>query len=244
VSLIEHFHTALSASADELPGVELLPERLARASAEVLPVAGAGISLCFSPGRHLPLGASDPTSGEVERQQFTTGEGPCVASHDSGEPVRATEATLHSRWPGFYDAMATRTPVRSILTLPLPDELLGVGALDLYLRPPEGADALDGEDAVTIGEQVTDVLQTASRTGRSTSELPGWTDAHPARRRALVWQAIGLVSSSLRVPGPDALSVLRAHAYSTGTSLDELAAALIAGEVQPQEMALDADHPQ
>lgn len=244
MSLAEHFHTALSASADELPGVALLPERLARASAQALPVAGASISLCFAPGRHLPLGASDPTSGEVERQQFTTGEGPCVASHDSGEPVRATESTLHARWPGFYDAVATRTPVRSIVTLPLPDELLGIGALDLYLNPPEGADTLDAEDAQTIGDQVTTVLQTASRTARSHPELPGWTDAPPAQRRALVWQAIGLVSASLRLPGPDALSLLRAQAYSTDTSLDELAAALIAGEAQPQEMALDADHPE
>jgi hypothetical protein len=237
VSLVENFHTALSFSAEELPGDELLPERLARACADVLPVYGAGISLCFAAGRHLPLGASDPTSGEVERQQFTTGEGPCVASHDTGEPVLATESTLHSQWPGFYDAVADRTPVRSILTLPLPDELLGIGALDLYVSPPHDVQALSRRDAVTVSNQVTEVLQTSSRRADPRPDLPGWTDAPPAQRRALVWQAIGMVSAALRVPGPDALSLLRAHAYAAASSLDELAAEVMAGQVPPQDMA-------
>ncbi len=243
MSLVEKFHTVLSASAEELPGVELLPERLARASASVLPVFGAGLSLCFAPERHLPLGASDPASGEVERQQFTTGEGPCVACHDSGKSVLASESTLRSSWPGFFDAVASRTPVRSIFTLPLPDELLGVGVLEFYLDSPDGADALSIEHAVTVGGQVTAVLQAASRGAQRHSELPGWTDTPPAQRRALVWQAIGMVSGSLRLPGADALALLRAHAYGSSTTVDALAATLVSGQVRPRDLAPDADHP-
>jgi hypothetical protein len=71
VTLVEDFHIALAASAVDLPGPELLPERLARACALVLPVDGAGISLFFASDRRLPLGASDPVSAEAERLQFT-----------------------------------------------------------------------------------------------------------------------------------------------------------------------------
>ena len=243
MSLVENFRTVLSHSAGELPGDELLPERLARACAEVLPVYGAGISLCFAPGRHLPLGASGPASTEIERQQFTTGEGPCIASHDSGAPVLAGDATLSSRWPGFYDALATRTPVRSIITLPLPDPLLGIGALDLYISPPQGVEALAPIDALTAGACVTAALQESSGRASSDPGLPAWVDAPPARRRSLVWQAIGLVSAVLNVPGHDALSLLRAHAYADESSLDELAARLLAGDAHPEDMAVDSDGP-
>ena len=243
MTLVENFETVLSYSADELPGDELLPERLARACAELLPVYGAGISLCFAPGRHLPLGASDPTSSEIERQQFTTGEGPCVASHDSGAPVLATTSTLSSQWPGFYDALATRTPVRSIITLPLPDPLTGIGALDLYISPPQGVEVLDPMDALTAGAYVTAALHEATSRAALDSGLPAWVDAPPAQRRSLVWQAIGLVSTALHVPGADALSLLRARAYAEASSLDELAARLLAGEVQPEDMAVDSDGP-
>ena len=48
MTLAERFAPALARSSPDLPGAALLPERLARACAEVLPVDGAEISL-FSP---------------------------------------------------------------------------------------------------------------------------------------------------------------------------------------------------
>ena len=57
--MLDAFSAAMAASAQQWPGAALLPQRLARACAQVLPVTGAGMSLYFASGRRLPLGASD-----------------------------------------------------------------------------------------------------------------------------------------------------------------------------------------
>ena len=241
MALVENFHVALSATALALPGEELLPERLARACAQVLPVDGAGISLFFQSDRRLPLGASDPTSSEAERLQFTAGEGPCLTSHATGEPVLADEADIRARWPGFYDALVARTPVRGTISLPLRDDLRGIGALDLYLVPPHQVGALSLQDALAVSREVSTTLQVQTREGRRRPDGPAWLDAPAAERRSTVWQAMGFLNSALHLDSPDALAVLRAHAYATGTSLDELAGRVLSREVPVEELALDSD---
>jgi hypothetical protein len=241
--LVQAFHVALAASAADLPGSELLPERLARACAEVLPVDGAGISLFFAPDRRLPLGASDPVSAEAERLQFTVGEGPCLTSHATGDIVVADAATMRTRWPGYHDALVTRTPIRGTLSLPLRDGLRGIGALDLYAVPPRVVGSLVLADVVTIGAQVAAVLASQSRQDRVSSDGPAWLDAPAAERRSTVWQAIGFVNSALGVPSPDALALLRAHAYANGQSVDDLARQLLDRQVPVEQLAVDSDSP-
>jgi hypothetical protein len=244
VTLVEDFHVALDALTAEFPGSELLPERLARASAQVLPVDGAGISLFFSSDRRLPLGASDPASAEAERLQFTAGEGPCLTSHATGAVVLADAATLRARWPGYYAALAARTPIRGSLSLPLHDELSGIGALDLYVVSPREVASLSVADALAVAAQVAAVLLVRGRQDRvSSSGGPAWLDAPAAERRSTVWQAIGFVNSALGVPSPDALALLRAHAYADGQSLDDLAAQVLSRQVPVEELALDSDSP-
>jgi hypothetical protein len=241
MALVEDFRIALAASAVDLPGPELLPERLARASARVLPVDGAGISLFFASDRRLPLGASDPVAAEAERLQFTVGEGPCLTSHATGEQVVADEATLRSRWPGYFDALVAHTPIRGTISLPLRDELRGIGALDLYVIPPRDVDSLSLRDALSVSEEVAAVLQAQNRRSSTPSDGPAWLDSPAAQRRSTVWQAIGFVNSALSIPSPDALALLRAHAFAGGHSLDELAAQVISRQVPVEELALDSD---
>jgi hypothetical protein len=66
-------------------------------------------------------------------------------------------------------------------------------------------------------------------------------DAPAAEQRSRVWQAIGFVNASLELPSPDALAILRAHAYAAGTSLDELADQVLSRQVPVDELALDSD---
>ena len=243
MTLVEQFHSALSSSAADLPGPELLPERLARACANVLPIDGAGVSLFFAPDRRLPLGASDPDSAEAERLQFTVGEGPCLTAHARGEPVVADEAAIRSDWPSFYDALLTRTEIRGVMSIPLQNGLQGVGALDLYVSPPNDIAAVALHDAEIVAEQVSSLLQTQRRHSGHPGEGPAWLDAPAAERRSRVWQAIGFVNSGLGVSSPQALALLRAHAFAAGSSLDELAAGLVSREISVQELSLDADEP-
>ena len=239
MTILQRFDAAFAASAADLPGPELLPERLARASAQVLPVDGAGISLFFVSGRRLPLGASDETAAEAERLQFTVGEGPCLSAHASGEPVLADEATIASRWPAFHDDLVARTPVRGVISLPLVDELRGFGAMDLYLVPPNDIGSVTLYDALAVTGDVVARFQATSQQSSRRADGPAWLDAPAAGRRALVWQAIGLVNSGLRLTSGDALALLRARAYSEGRDLDDLAAHVVNGDVPLERLAVD-----
>ncbi len=241
MTLVDRFHAALASSAADLPEPELLPERLARACAGVLPVDGAGISLFFASGRRLPLGASDPVSAEAERLQFTAGEGPCLTAHAIGEPVLADEDVIRSAWPGFYDALVTRTTVRGAVSVPLRDGLQGIGALDLYLIPPRDTAALSLADALVVTGEIAAVLRAQRRHSRHGADGPAWLDTPAAERRSTVWQAMGFVNSALGVSSQDALALLRAHAYTEGSSLDELAARVLSREVSVDELSMDRD---
>ena len=239
MTISERFTAALAASAFDLPAPELLPERLAWACAQVLPVDGAGISLFFAADRRLPLGASGRSAAAAERLQFTLGEGPCLSAHAAGRPVLADETTIAARWPVFYEDLVARTPVRGIISLPLVDDLQqGFGALDLYLVPPRDITAVDLTDAVEVARAVVAVFLAASRPSCS-SDGPAWLDAPTAAQRSLVWQAMGFVNAGLGVTSQDALALLRAHAYSLGRDLDDLAARVLTNDVSLRELGLD-----
>ncbi|CCH88506.1 conserved protein of unknown function; putative GAF domain [Modestobacter italicus] len=187
MTLVETFHAALSSLAVNLPRPELLPERLARACAQVLPVDGAGISHFFTADRRLPLGASDPVSAEAERLQFTAGEGPCLSAHAEGTPIVAGESTIEARWPAFPGTLVTHTPIRGTILLPLRHGLQGIGAVDLYVVPPNDVASLSVQDALAITEEIAVVLQAQSLHDRQHSDGPAWLDAPAAQQRSTVW---------------------------------------------------------
>ncbi len=241
MTLIGDFRIAVVASAHDLPGPELLPERLARAVARVLPVDGAGISLFFADHRRLPLGASGPAASIAERLQFTAGEGPCLSAHAERRPVVADEATIQSRWPAFYDGLVAGTSIRGVISLPLEDELRGIGALDLYTVPPNDVTSLGLADALSISAEVTALLGTTDRAARSRSHGPVWLDAPAAERRSVLWQAMGFLNSGLELSSADALALLRAHAYAEGEDLEELARRVIDREIPLESLAVDHD---
>ena len=238
MDLRQDFAARVTAAERELPGPELLPERLARACAEVLPVDGAGVSLFFSADRRLPLGASDPVSATAERLQFTVGEGPCLTAHSTGRPVLADEAELHARWPGFADALAQRTAIRGVIALPLHGALEDIGALDLYVRSPGDIRGVSFADALTVVREMTDEFATAMAEQPHVESGPAWLDAPSASRRAQVWQAVGMVNVGLELSTADALALLRAYAYGNDDDLDGVAGGLVQGRLTLDELAM------
>jgi hypothetical protein len=237
MSLAELFADALSAeaSADAVP--ELLPQRLARAVAKVLPADGAGISLRIEPDRQSPLGASDRDSDLAERLQFTTGAGPCLQASRTRQPVFVVEEDMQRRWPAFHDLLTVRTPYRGIVALPMRRGLEGAGAIDLYFREPADVAGLDVFAAVTVGDLVTASLaEAAVWSSWSETEGPGWLRSPAAEHRARVWQAMALVGVALEVEADEALAVLRGHAYAQGRTVDDLADDLVSGRLDPSQV--------
>lgn len=236
-SIAERFGAALEQA--EEPGTggpELLPVRLMRACARTLPVDGAGLSVEDGAGRRLPLGASSDDAATAERLQFTVGTGPCLAAHHGGEPVFAMADDLRRRWPPFAELLFGRTPYCGVVALPLPLSLAGSIAIDLYFTDETAVPGLPVFEAMAVGALVTSALSEAAVwSDWEPAHGPDWLRTPAARRRALVWEALGQLSVSHGTDTRGALDLLRAAAYASGRPVDDVAADLLSGSRPPPE---------
>jgi hypothetical protein len=239
VTIAERFASALAEVGDAaLAGPELLPVRLARACARTLSVEDAGLSLVDASQQRVPLGASSEVAEVAERLQFTVGAGPCMTAQETRQPVFAVEEDLHRRWPVFTDLLVGQTPFRAVVALPLQPALAGAGAIDLYFRT--SAEVLDLEvfEAIAVGELVTSALSDAAVWSEWTpAEGPEWMHGPTPQRRAAVWEAIGKLGVELELGAPDALTLLRAHAYAAGGTVDDVAEELLSGRMSAADLA-------
>ena len=228
VSVADRFAAASSASGANPGDIELLPVRLAKACVQVLPVAGAGLSALAHPDLRLPIGASDEVASYVERLQFTYGEGPCLRAYHTGRPQFLTADELLHTWPELYRDLTTLTPFRAVTSLPLLDNATRIGALDLYLPEPAGLNPGQLADAFTVAGLISAALA-AARVYTAEAQLadpfdpPHGTHQQPMAGRVQVWKAMGLLNVHLQLTAPDALALLRAHAYATERLIDDLA---------------------
>ncbi|MCU1669498.1 MAG: hypothetical protein JWP40_2425 [Blastococcus sp.] len=238
MTIAAQFETAIAEVTEPgLEGPELLPVRLARACARMLPIDGAGISLVDGAQQRVPLGASSESAADAERLQFTVGEGPCTTAQNTRMPVFAVEEDLRHRWPVFSDLLIGGTPYRAVVALPLQPALAGAGAIDLYFAQSEGVLALDVFEALAVGELVTSALSEAAVWSTwSPGEGPAWLHGPVPQRRAAVWEALGMLSVDLELDTPAALALMRSHAYATGRSVDDVAAELLAGRLRAADL--------
>ncbi|MGY1845774.1 GAF and ANTAR domain-containing protein [Blastococcus sp. SYSU DS1021] len=232
------FDAALARQSDPaLAGPEALPLRLSRVCAELLRVDGAGLVLVDGTARRLPLGASDPAAASAERMQFTVGEGPCATAQATGQPVFAVEDDLRRRWPVFADLLLRGTPFRAVVALPLHTGPAGEGALDLYFRRSAAVVELDVFAAGAVGELVSSALSDAAVWSTWTpAEGPDWLRGAAPRQRAAVWEAVGKLGVARDIDPEEALALLRTEAYTSGRSVDEVAAALLSGRRSMEDL--------
>ena len=239
MDLAARFTAAVAAESIDGPDDgHLLPERLARAAARVLPVDGVGFSAQAGSRGRLPLGASSPDAERAERLQFTTGSGPCLLAAGTGRPVFMLEEDLRRRWPVFADLLLSATPFRAVVSLPGPQALTGTGAMDLFFVAPAAVTELGVFDALAVAGLVSSALSEAALWSTwSAATGPDWLHSPAAERRAAVWQAVALTGTALDVGSPAALALLRAHAYAGGRTVDSVAADMLSGRLRPTDVA-------
>jgi hypothetical protein len=204
---------------------------LVRACLDATAVTGAGIMLMIDGEHRGTLGATDDAITVVEELQFTLGEGPCIDTYTSGEPV--LEPHLREpdevRWHEF-SGPALAAGVEAIFGFPLIVGHVRLGALDLYMDHPWALTAEQHADAVIMAEVVARAilsLQARADPGALAVELETG-----ARLRSVVHQASGMLAVQLDISVADALARLRAHAYSEDRPINEIARAIVARELR------------
>jgi hypothetical protein len=134
--------------------------------------------------------------------------------------------------------------VRAVFAFPLRIGAISVGSLLAHRRSPGVLGARRIVDALALAEAVTLVLlhqQSAGTAGktrvgddREDQPGPGW--AQPVTYRAEVHQATGMISVQLGVNLAEALVRLRAHAWSNGFLIAEVAADVVARRLRFDEL--------
>jgi hypothetical protein len=210
----------------------LTPAVLSRAVTDLLPVDAGGISTLLGVLR-LPLGASNEAAQTAEVLQTSLGEGPCLAAAVARTTCVADLAELMTRWPVYGEELTRRTPFRSVAAIPLstPDGEV-FAALDLFAEDAHLSQRLD-LDAVTqhIAAPTSALLSLCLADVRGVDlaeDMPDWYRVATAGRHH-VWVATGMLIGRRQQSTHDALSVLRAHAYALGQTLDQLADDLVEG---------------
>ena len=225
-----------------LAAAELLPVRLAQACVQVLPVAGAGLSL-FTDQFRVPLGASDSAAAAVERMQFTHGEGPCLTAAGTGEAALVGVAEMQARWPSFAADLLEHSAFRAVLSLPLPVGPELVGAVDLYLYDQADVAGLALVDVLSVTAQMVDALLVAptrlpAMVDEGRGPEPAWLSGPTARERTQAWIAVGIVMAHHNLDAADALALLRSYAYGHDTELDQVVDDVLAGRIPVEAIDL------
>jgi hypothetical protein len=221
---------------------ELLPVRLARACVRVLPVAGVGISMFGTEGIRIPIGASDEDAATAERLQFTAAEGPCLDAHALARSVLATQTLIAQRWPDFHAGLLARTPFRAVAAIPWPAALKGAGTVDLLFRRSRDLADLDISMADEVVAQVEHTLRTQSVIEFSPmGPGPAWLAGPAASSRNEVIIALGMLNVALDVSTPDALALLRGHAYATNRTVDDIAHDVTHRRITAQDLRVGSD---
>jgi hypothetical protein len=217
----------------ESPGSELAAQFIA-----ALPIDGASVSVLAGPVSGHTVSASDEIATRLDELQFDLGEGPCWTALAHRVPVLMDARAQGPEWPTFRAAVANDPVtgnVGGLYAFPLAIGALDIGAIDLYtgdsrmLAPELGSEAsalADGAAWRVLRTILQDHAQPYD------SESIGYS-------RREVHQATGMIVVQLGVTPEDAELLLRAHAFSGGRTVREVAKDVVARRLDFSKRSAD-----
>jgi hypothetical protein len=205
-------------------------ETLCQPFLAAVPATGAAVSVFVGLHGQSTLCASDDVAARLDEMQFDLGEGPSWEALATRRPVLAPgiRASGHPAWPMFAEALRSDgvgNNVASMYAFPLAVGSLDIGAVDLYSSSVRELTSAQVADVVALATRVTwQVLRCIL------ADEPGEVEdsvVSPYSRRE-IHQATGMVLAQLGISAADAALLLRAHAFSTGRPVREVASDVVA----------------
>ena len=191
----------------------------------VLPVEGAALSVLVGPGQ-ATVSSSNATAARIDELQFDLGEGPCWDAMSTRRPVLRPDFALvgSEDWPLFNEGVrrdGIHEEIGALYAFPLYVGSLDLGAVDLYASAPRELQGTEVRRVSKLAELASwQVLR------RILGDDGSEEDLSPLSRRD-VHQATGMVLAQLNISANDALLLLRAHAFSSGRSVMDVAADVV-----------------
>lgn len=212
---------ALPAGNDVVDAALRLVTALARAT-----VGGAdGVSVSLTRhGQLTTVAASDETIAQMDRDQYATGEGPCLAAASEGHWFHVESLAEEERWRSFI-SRAVEDGIRSILSTPLMVSARPVGALNIYSRTERAFGPHDQELAALFATQASEILSEA-RVDMTVDDV-----AERLREallgREIIAQAQGVIMGREGSSAEAAYATLRQSSRRAGVTIRERAAATL-----------------
>jgi GAF domain-containing protein len=189
---------------------------------KLLSMTGGSITVLGRAEHPSTICTSDTVAARVEELQFELGEGPHWEALRTGRAVSVADVATDSfaRWPMFGPAVADTT-ARALFSIPLLLGAITIGVVDLYRSRPGEMDPRELAIARRLaGSAAAPALRTAVRSADK-EEDKALREVPEMRRE--VHQATGMLLVQLDTTATDAFMRLRAHAFSNGRPVGDVA---------------------
>jgi len=197
---------------------------------DVLPVTSASVSVFDRDGGQSTVCVSDSVAARLDELQLELGEGPQWEALRSAQPVLipSLREERAGRWPTFTVG-ALELGVHAVFAFPMFMGAATVGVVGLSSTRTGTLDASQLATAVRLTRSITrQSVRWALSEARDnlTAEVP----AAPAMRREM-HQATGMILAQLGITATEAFVRLRAHAFATSRTVEEVAHSVVTREL-------------
>ena len=215
----------LPAEPNVVPDVAIGLDRLCRAAVDELGFDQVSVTLMTTAGSSVLVASAGLPGPGIQELQFDLGEGPGPDAYAAGRPVLIPDLrSCNGRWPGFA-AAAIERGTEAVFAFPLQLGAVRFGVLTCARAEAGSLGQRELSAGLIFAEVATELLLDSSPTGdHPDPQLHAAIHVHDE-----VYQAQGMVMVDLAVSLDVALARMRAVAYAEGSSLQELAADIVAG---------------
>ena len=196
-----------------------------------LPASGADVTVMTEAGVGAVVAASDDTARSLADLQFTVGQGPGLDAYALRAPVLepVLDDEVARRWPA-YTAAALALGTAAVFALPLQLGAARLGVLEVYRIAPGPLAPASLALALTFAEVALDALLDGQ--AQSGQDRPPAGVGLALTPHYVLYQAQGMVTVDLGISLADAMTRLRAHAFTTDRSLAQVAADVVDGRLR------------
>ncbi|MGO8874976.1 MAG: ANTAR domain-containing protein [Acidimicrobiales bacterium] len=197
--------------------------RVAQLACQAAPAGFAGITMLVE-GKPRTGVYTDPTSPELDENQYITGAGPCLDAFRHREVFRIDSTLEDTRWPDFARAAAA-AGIHSTLSVPLMGRDECLGALNLYAHPSHAFGDKSAERVQRFADHASIVLVNAQVYWDARLLSENLTQA--MNSRATIDYAIGIVMAAGGHSPEEAFQILARASQRENRKLREIAADIV-----------------
>jgi hypothetical protein len=215
-----------------LTGLEQQLNRLCRALALHVGLAGATVQVISGTELGGLIATSDPVAAQVSELNYTLNEGPAIAALRTHRPILLNDLADDgdTRWPVYRSEAVSR--MRSVYAFPLQLGASILGVLECHDRRPR---ALTPAEKVLVSTFAQIALEWLCSEGATPDGTLERSMVHAMDDHIEIARAQGMVMVDLDLSLMDALARMRAYAFAQDLTLLEVAREVLDGYVLPSD---------